>query len=527
MRRWNSWGLSTTQVSVPQPFLQLLKKQLGEAQPGPELSFEDSLDRVPQSKLQNESDLDTSSQTRLRHAVGQSFPDWVRIKSGAVEGYADAVVQPTSEAEVEAVLKRAQQMGAKVLIRGGGTSVVGHFELKEVDAPVLLLCTDRLNRLLTLDEESGLAEIEGGATGPQVEAALEAKGFMLGHHPQSFELSTLGGWVATRSAGHFSSRYGRIEDLFVGGRVITPSGLLETQRVPASAAGPSLQHLILGSEGRLGMISRCVMKVRRSPERQTFHGAYLPDAQSATLALREIAQAELGLSMSRLSLPHETQTSFAMSDKFAAKALGKVVDLMQGDQACLLLYGAAGPDKRVQSALSEVRTIIKKHRGFVVGSAIGKHWYQTRFLQPYMRESLWQAGYGADTAETAVPWNEVEGTVADIRHRLKNALAGEAEAVHVFSHLSHVYPHGASIYTTYMFRLAAEPEQNLARWRLLKDAISAAIVQHGGTISHQHGVGQDHKPYLEAEKGKLGVSALNAAVHAIDPQELFNTGNLL
>lgn len=527
MKRWNAWGLTTTEVSVPRPFADLLLREVGPASPGPEVSFEQSLQQVPASRLTDEAGLDTSPQVRLRNAVGQSFPDWVRIRRGCVPRFVDAVATPSSEDEVEAILRRAQALGARVLVRGGGTSVAGHFELSGAEVPVILMCTDRLNRLLSLDRESGLAELEGGATGPEVEAALGEHGFMLGHHPQSFELSTLGGWVATRSAGHFSQRYGRIEDLFVGGRVITPRGSIETQRAPASAAGPSVQQLILGSEGRLGLISRCVVKVRRQPETQVFHGAYLPDAVTATLALREIAQAELGLTMSRLSLPHETQTSFAMSDGMGAKALSKVVDLIQGDQACLLLFGAAGAPKRVHAQLAEVRRIVKKHHGIVIGSAIGKHWYQTRFLQPYMRESLWKAGYGADTAETAVPWSQVEATVADIRRRLKTALSDEGEAVHVFTHLSHVYPHGASIYTTYMFRLASNPEADLARWAKLKAAISGAIVAHGGTISHQHGVGHDHKPYLKGEKGELALDALRAALHAVDPEHLFDTGNLV
>lgn len=527
MKRWNGWGLAGTRVAVPDPFARLLRSELGPTQAGPKATFEDSVQSVPESRLAGEAGLDTSAETRLKNAVGQSFPDWVHIRSGKVTRFADAVVSPADDQGVQDVLKRAESLGAKVLVRGGGTSVAGHFQLKGIDRPVILLCTDRLNRLLNMDTESGLAEIEGGATGPQVEAALGAHGFMLGHHPQSFELSTLGGWVATRSAGQFASRYGRIEDLFVGGKLMTPKGAIETLSVPASAAGPSLQHLMMGSEGRMGVISRCTVKVRRTPETRTFHGAYLPDPTTAVMALREIAQAELGLSMSRLSLPHETRTSFAMTERLAAVALSKVIRVTQGRDACLLLYGAAGSPKRVQTALNAAKQIIKKHRGIVIGTAIGKHWYETRFLQPYMRETLWEAGYGTDTAETAVPWNKVEPMVASIRHALCTALNDEGEQIHVFSHLSHVYPHGASIYTTYMFRLADDHEANMERWRKLKAAISIAIMSNGGTISHQHGVGHDHKPYMEAEKGKLGLQALGAAIDAVDPDGLFDTGNLL
>ncbi len=527
MKRWNGWGLTGTRVAVPEPFAQLLLTKLGATQAGPNATFDESLKAVPESLLEGESGFDTSPQIRLKNAVGQSFPDWVHIRSGKVARFADAVVCPNNDDEVEALLKRAETLGAKVLVRGGGTSVAGHFELKGIERPVILLCTDRLNRLRNIDTESGLAEIEGGATGPQVEAALAEHGFMLGHHPQSFELSTLGGWVATRSAGQFASRYGRIEDLFVGGKLITPKGPIETLSVPASAAGPSLQHLMMGSEGRMGLISRCTMKVRRTPETQTFHGAYLPDPTTAVTALREIAQAELGLSMSRLSLPHETQTSFAMTERLAAQALSKVIRVVQGPDACLLLYGASGSPKRVSAALDAVKQIVKKHRGVVIGTAIGKHWYETRFLQPYMRETIWEAGYGTDTAETAVAWNKVEATVADIRHGLLTALSDEGEQVHAFSHLSHVYSHGASIYTTYMFRLADDHEANMERWRKLKVAISTAIMSNGGTISHQHGVGHDHLPYMEAEKGKLGLHVLGAAIDAVDPSGLLNTGNLL
>jgi len=193
----------------------------------------------------------------------------------------------------------------------------------------------------------------------------------------------------------------------------------------------------------------------------------------------------------------------------------------------MLLVGAAGRRRRVREALGAAKAIIRRHGGVLVGSLFGREWEKSRFRTPYLRNTLWENGYAVDTLETATPWRAVPETLRAIEAALEQALKPEGERVHVFSHLSHLYPDGSNIYVTYVFRLSGDPERDLERWRALKGAASRAIVEQGGTISHQHGVGLDHKPYLEAEKGTLGLEVLRQAAAALDPQGIMNPGKLV
>ncbi|MCZ7669624.1 MAG: FAD-binding oxidoreductase [Chloroflexi bacterium] len=211
---------------------------------------------------------------RLRHARGQSLPDWVALRRGRIPAFPDGVAFPTLDVEVRDAIRYAQEVGAKLIPYGGGTSVVGHINPQAGDAPVLTINMQRLNNLRHFDATSQLATFGAGVSGPDVEAQLRARGFTLGHYPQSFGLSTLGGWVVTRSSGQQSLGYGRIEDLFAGGVMETPSGRWELLAHPASAAGPDLRHLVLGSEGRLGILTEATVRATPLPEEEAFHGLF-------------------------------------------------------------------------------------------------------------------------------------------------------------------------------------------------------------------------------------------------------------
>ncbi len=528
MRRWNGWGEETVNYNMTEEAASFLAERMGPGRVPEDVSREALSARVPPSRLQEHPLIQTDAWGRVLHSTGQSQADWIQIRGGTVPAFPDAVAYPQDGGEVRALLDYARRAGAYVIPYGGGTSVVGHLAVPLQERPVLSVDMSRMNALLHLDETSGLATFQAGVRGPDLEAALAARGYTLGHYPQSFEYSTLGGWVAARSAGQYSFRYGKIERLFAGGVLETPQSTLVLPAVPATAAGPDLREMVLGSEGRLGILTEAVVRVSPLPEKEVIKAAFFPDPSTAYAAVRELAQSGVPLGMLRLSLSEETETTLRLSSPNRALALLErwLAWRGVGEGKCLLLYGGIGRERSVNFVLGQAWSIIKKHHGQGVGTPIGKEWRQHRFRLPYIRNDLWAMGYGADTLETAVNWNKVPETVEGIQTALRGALDKEKETVHVFTHLSHFYPQGASIYTSYVFRLGAAPEDSMGRWQRLKRAASEVIVRAGGTISHQHGVGVDHLPYLAAEKGTQGMAMIRSVCRAVDPEGMMNPGKL-
>ena len=351
----------------------------------------------------------------------------------------------------------------------------------------------------------------------------------LGHFPQSFERSTLGGWVAARSVGQQSMGFGRIEARFAGGRVVAPAGTLELPAHPASAAGPDLRQLVLGSEGRLGILTEATVRTLKKPDREAFPAWFLPDWPHAVEAARALARSGLPLSMVRVSTPLETQSLLAMAGRSRPADLLARYLRLRGLHAerSLVLIGASGHERIVETAIRESGSILRRHGGVAVGGSIGRRWIATRFSSAELRDTVWDAGYALDTLETAVDWTRLPDLAAAIGRALRHGLDDVGERVHAFSHLSHLYPDGSSVYATYAFRRSADPDETLDRWRRLKTAASEAIVAGGGTISHQHGVGRDHAPYLAAEKGGLGMAVLAEVARRFDPGGIMNPGVLL
>lgn len=529
MRRWNGWGDDTINYPLPPNGAKFLEEHVGAATPPQDATLEQVLSSIPPSRLPAHPLISTEPIDRLRHARGQSLPDWVALRSGQIPAFPDGVAFPNTPDEVLALIRYAKDTGVRLIPYGGGTSVVGHINPLPGDPPVLTVNLGRLNQLLSLDEISHLATFGAGVPGPELEAHLRARGFTLGHFPQSFEYSTLGGWVVTRSSGQQSLWYGRIENLFAGGTLISPIGTLHLPPHPASAAGPDLRQLVLGSEGRLGILTDVTVRVSPLPEREVFYAIFFPDFTSGETAVRQMAQARLPLSMLRLSSATETATTLALAGH--ETLIGTLERLLQirhiGPEKSLLLLGITGSERLVKATRKSALAIAREYGGVFVGQRFGEQWRKNRFRAPYLRNTLWETGYAVDTLETAVSWHNVQPTMHAIENSLQQALQSEGEHIHVFTHLSHIYTHGASIYTTFLFRLADQPEHTLARWQKLKTAASEAIVAQGGTISHQHGVGTDHAPWLAAEKGPLGMAVLQDVCHRFDPEGIMNPGKLL
>jgi len=527
MKRWNGWGNVNTDYPVPVSAQAYLANLFGSLDPQPDADYETVLKSLPASRLPTHPLVDSSAKARLTHARGQSLPDWVALRSGRIPVFPDGVAYPQTEEDVRTLIVYAQKAGAKVIPYGGGTSVAGHINPLKSDTPVLTLSLERMTRLLDLDEFGRTATFEAGVTGPELEQVLQVRGYTLGHYPQSHEYSTLGGWIATRSSGQQSYKYGRIEQLFAGGRMETPRGLIELPHFPASAAGPDIKEMILGSEGRMGVITQAKVKVRRLPEVEEFYGVFFPSWEQGAQAVRQIAQEEIPVSMLRLSNPQETETTLILSGKSWVGAADKGLRLIgYGGKRCLLVFGVTGSTIQVQRTLAQVSSLCRRHGGLFVGTLVGHTWEKSRFYSPYLRNTLWELGVAIDTLETAIPWPNVMAASAAIPASIVEAARKSGEEVLAFAHLSHLYRDGASIYTTFLFRRPADPDGLLALWAGMKRSASLTIQQHGGTITHQHGVGTDHAPYLPAEKGALGMDALRAVCKSFDPDELMNPGKL-
>lgn len=531
MRRWNGWGEIGTTLALSADARAFLADAIGAGSAPVDAEHAAVCARIAAqpSRLPPHAAVDTTASTRLAMSFGQSLGDWIRLRFGEPGRVCDGVAEPESNEAVRELLAWAQAAGAIVIPVGGATSVVGHLTPPAGERPVLALSLKRLRRLLWLDRDAQLARFEAGVLGPDLEAQLRAHGYLLGHYPQSFEYASLGGWIVTRSSGQQSSRYGRIEALFAGGRVETPRGTLEIPTFPASAAGPDLREWVLGSEGRFGVLTEASVRVSPLPECERFVGIFLPDWAAGAACAQALAQARLGLSMLRLSNPLETRTMLALAGH--ARAIGWLERGLGvagiGTGKVLLLLGATGTTRAVRAMLGAARTIWRRHGGIGTGQMFGRRWAANRFRNVYLRNALWELGYAVDTMETACDWARVTPMMHAIEQAGREALASEGERVHAYTHLSHVYAQGSSVYSTFAFRIGPDFDTSWRRWQVLKRAVSDAIVAHGGTISHQHGVGKDHAPWLGAEKGELGLDAINAVRRAFDPNGVMASGNLI
>lgn len=529
MKRWNGWGDERIEYPLPEAAAAYLAELIGPGNPIADTTIREVITAVPESRLVEHSLVKKDPVERLRHARGQSLPDWIALRSGRIGTFPDGVAYPNSNEDIKTLLNLARETGAHLIPYGGGTSVVGHINSLPGDVPVLVVDLSHLSRLIEIDEMSRLATFEAGIRGPELEAELGPYGFTLGHFPQSFEYSTLGGWIATRSSGQQSYYYGRIEELFAGGHIEMPIGALDLPPCPASAAGPDLRHLLLGSEGRLGFITQATVRIRPLPSVERFLAIFFRDWPSGVSAAREVVQNNLPISMIRLSDPQETETTLALAgmERLVNWADRGLRLLRYGSERCLLIFGVTGDESSTDRVSCETTAIARKYGGLNAGGVIGNQWRKSRFKTPYLRNALWDRGYAIDTLETAVPWSNVLDTVSSIKDAIQRGLEDIGELVLVIAHLSHIYQDGASIYVTYLYRRSPDPEETFRRWRVIKSAASEAIVAQGGTISHQHGIGLDHASYLKVEKGELGVGLLESARYFCDPGGVMNPGKLL
>ncbi len=528
--RLDGWGFVGEGFAASSELLAWLTERLGRPQPFG--SFDPAGAEAPAPATLPDLGCATSIESldRLAHARGRGFPDLVRLRSGTVPRLPDAVARPVDDRELEAVLTAGNREGLRIIPWGGGTSVTGGVNPPTDAAPVVTVDLAGFSGLEHLDEVSGLATLGAGTTGPALEAALQAKGWTLGHFPQSWELSTLGGWIATRSAGQESLGMGRIEDLVAGLDLTAPAGRLSLPALPASAAGPDLRQLVLGSEGRFGVITRAALRVRPLADCQRVEAVLVPDWASGVAASRALVQGDVPLQLLRLSDASETQVAMTVGlgrSRFAPLVRGWLKLRGIGDQACLMLLGASGSHRHAETTLEAARTVTRPHGTVWLGAGPGRHWLADRFRHPYLRDGLFDVGFGTETLETAVPWSGVDRLYRTVGEALSQP-SGDGEApTPVLCHLSHPYRDGVSLYFTFFFRCPQDPDLAVARWAEMKRRANDAIQAAGGTLSHHHGIGAWHAPWLPQETGDDGWRVLRQVAKELDPHGILNPHVLL
>jgi len=505
--KWWGWGDPARRFEPSPGFLDFLGAR---REPGPAPAPPALPERRPVCAGLRQS---TSDEERLAHAAGRSYLDLVRLRSGALDRAPDAVLYPESADAVADILRRAD---CAIVPFGGGTSVVGGVAPIAGEHPgVATLDMTRMARVLDVDRESRLARIEAGIFGPALEAELSKHGLTLGHFPQSFEFSTLGGWIAARSAGQNSTKYGRIEDRVAGLRVVTPAGEIATRVLPATASGPEIRELMVGSEGTLGVIVDATLRVHAIPQRRAFRSFLFRSFEAGVRAVRRLAQSDVFPAIVRLS--DETETEVAMKLSGADRGFGyKVLRLLGRAEGAHLMVGFEGSTRAIERECDDAHEIARREEGFPLGAGPGEKWVKDRFSHPYLRDALLDRGMLVETLETATTWSNL----LKLYGAVKAALSGR-----VVCHVSHVYPDGASLYFTVMADVARGEEE--ARWTAMKKAACDAIVGNDGTLSHHHGIGADHRPWMEREKGAVALDALRSLKRNLDPRGMLNPGKLL
>jgi alkyldihydroxyacetonephosphate synthase len=454
----------------------------------------------------------TDDESRRLRTRGKSTPDLLRARAGDLSDAPDAVVRPSNHDEVQALLEVAVRHRVAVVPFGGGTSVVGGLVARRDGyAGVVSLDLVRMKGLLAVDPVSMTATLEPGLRGPEAEALLAEHGLTLGHFPQSFEFASIGGFAATRSSGQSSAGYGRFDALVDGLVVATPAGPIELGHAPASAAGPDLRQVFLGSEGAYGVITAVTVRVRARPEQKVYDGWRWPSFDAGADAMRTLAQAQLLPTVLRLSDENETALNLVDPDSIGGSSSG----------GCLMIAGFEGTPAAVSARRAAVSAVLEDLGAETSGEEPGRKWVAGRFDAPYLRDSMLDVGVLVETLETATYWSRLRRTYDAVSSALTETLG---EPAMVLCHVSHVYETGASLYFTVA---APEGDDALGRWLGAKRAAMDAIVATGATITHHHAVGTDHQPWLEDEIGAVGVEVLRAVKRAVDPSGVMNPGVLV
>jgi alkyldihydroxyacetonephosphate synthase len=470
---------------------------------------------------------------RVLHSYGKGFRDLFRLRHGIAAGAPDLVVYPESERDVCLALRAATERDIVLIPFGGGSNIAGCLERMDARRMCVSLDMRRMRRVLAVDRRSFTARIEAGVFGPDLEEQLGAHGMTLGHFPDSFLHSTLGGWIATRSAGMQSDKYGKIEDMVIAVRMVTPGGVLETRVVPKSSNGIDVNHLSIGSEGTLGVITEAIMRVHALPPSREVRGYLFPEFEGGIEAMFECVSQECMPAMVRLNDPDKTALSLAFRPPPSgfsriAGSLFKTYLRAKGfaqPRTCLMLTAFEGSPRAVSRRIKQAEAIYGKCGAVGLGADAGKSFEATKYDFPHIRDFLLDRNVTTDVSETATVWSNIATLYQDTIAVLRAEIGKTGVRPWAGCHISHTYPCGSSLYFTFGFR--QQPGREMEQYLQVKRAVQQSFIDHGATLSHHHGVGTEHLPWLAADISAVGVQAVSAIKKGLDPTNIMNPGRLL
>lgn len=478
-----------------------------------------------------ENQFSNSEEDRLKYAIARSYHDIIKVFKDVIENYPDFILFPESEEDVQYILKVCNTKDIKLITYSGGSNVTGATQRDEHYSKVAVLNMTRMKSLLNIDEKSHTATFQTGIFGPELEQILNKKGYTLGHFPQSFEFSTLGGWIATRSAGQESGLYGKIEDLVLGLKVICPSGTIEHQDFPKHASGIDFHSLFIGSEGTLGVITAAKMKIAKLPKSYEWVVSIFKDFQSGSNAIQEMVQSGIHASITRLSDADETKMLSLMSHSKKSFIKTQVEKLVKFHlkrkgytKPCILMMRFAIKNDNDSSQIITATKICKNNGGNLLPSNVSATWEENRFALPYLRDTMVEHRILIDTFETVTYWDNLNPLYKGVHQALAEKSDYFDKNGLLFCHISHAYETGASLYFSMLIR--QEKNHELEQWQSYKNIVSDAITSLGGAISHHHGVGEDHQKWYIQKLSPNAQKLLLAIKKELDPNNILNPGKL-
>jgi alkyldihydroxyacetonephosphate synthase len=547
--KWWGWGGENIEFNMndkPElwPYIKDVVGIEGEIKFTPSIKFED-IELPPQTlndKFINrvKSFIDSErfmadKKERLIHSYGKSFRDLWRIRNGIVNASPDCVIYPLSEDEILNIIKTALDFDVVVIPFGAGSNIAGCLEANNGNGRMIVSLDMKLmDKVISVDKQSNTARIQAGAMGPLMEKQLNSYGFTLGHFPDSFEYSTIGGWIATRSAGMQSDKYGKIEDMLLSLRMVTPTGTIVTRTVPKSSNGIDVNHICIGSEGTLGVITEAVVQVHKLPDYRVPFGFLFPDFESGVNAVYECVEKYCPPVVTRLNDPCKTALSFAYRSKSSPikSLLGKVVksylkDIKKFDfdKACLMLNVFEGDKENFTNMKKKVNRIYKKYGAFNLGTEPGKAFEKGKYDFPYLRDYVMDRNIMADVSETSTVWSNLLPLYYSTIDSINKAMNQTVKNGFLGCHISHTYHTGASLYFT--FGCQQIPGYELEQYLSIKKAAEDAFIKGGATLSHHHAVGFEHMPWIKDDISETGIRAVRGLKNSLDPNNIMNPDKII
>ncbi len=547
--KWWGWGAEDIEfdIETKPELLPYIKKVVG-IDGEPEYTYPVKLDEIdlPSQNINDEFlgfvktilkdyQIKLNIKERLLHAYGKSFRDLWRIRHGIVNSVPDCIVYPETEEEVSQLVKAAYEHNVVLIPFGGGSNIAGSLEvMKSNNRMVVSLNMRRMDRVLEVDTKSFTARIQAGVMGPDMEEQLKVYDVTLGHFPDSFEYSSFGGWIATRSAGMQSDKYGKIEDMVISLRMVTPKGTIETRTVPKSSNGIDVNHICIGSEGILGIITEAVVQVHKIPEYRKVYGYLFPDFESGANAIYECVEKEQIPVVTRFNDPDKTALSFAFKSKstpvktFLAKVVKsylKNIKRFDFERSCLMLTAFEGNKQKFNETKKNVNRIYKKYGAFNLGTDPGKAFEKGKYDFPYLRDYVMDRNIMADVSETTTVWSNLLPLYYSTYNAIKDAIIRTGSKPFLGCHISHTYHSGASLYFT--FGCLQPKGKELEQYLYIKKAAEDAFMKGGATLSHHHAVGFEHLPWIEDDISPVGVEAVKILKNGFDPKDVMNPGKVI